>query len=88
MISVFLNRREDFFVRAYGLTVHLMKLQSCNQIAVNLNKRLLGLLILIQHQFGCNRANHLRQLIFYHSNLKIRTNTWSDIVTLQIKTKK
>lgn len=52
------------------LTVHLVRLQSRHQVPVHLNKRLLGLLILVQDQLGRDGTHHLRQLILYHNYLE------------------
>lgn len=49
--------------REQKLTVHLVRLQSRHQVPVHLNKRLLGLLVLIQDQLGGDGTHHLRQLI-------------------------
>lgn len=47
-----------------------MRLQYCDQVPVHLNERLLGLLILIQDQLGCDGTRHLRQLILYDNDLQ------------------
>lgn len=55
-----------------GLTVHLVRLQSCHQVIVDLNKRLLGHWILIQHQLGSDGTCNLRQFVLYNNDLQTK----------------
>lgn len=52
--------------REHQLTVHLVRLQSRHQVLVHLNKRRLGLLVLIQDQLGGDWA----ELIVYNNYLQ------------------
>lgn len=52
--------------REHQLTVHLVRLQSRHQVLVHLNKRRLGLLVLIQDQLGGDGA----ELIVYNNYLQ------------------
>lgn len=49
-----------------------MGLQSCHQVLVDLNKRLLGHWILIQDQLGGDGTSNLRQFILYDDDLQTR----------------